>query len=61
MTAYRLTAAGESSRLVAANSEREALSTLGLPVIRNLNGRLMAVNPSSLFTDEGIWTATEED
>ena len=61
MTAYRLNAAGESSRLVAANSEREALATLGLPVIRNLNGRLMAVNPSALYTDEGIWTATEED
>lgn len=61
MTAYRLTAAGESSRIVAANSEREALEQLGLPVIRNLNGRLMAVNPASLYTDDGIWTATEEE
>lgn len=61
MTAYRLTAAGESSRIVAANSEREALEQLGLPVIRNLNGVLMAVNPASLYTDEGIWTATAEE
>ena len=61
MNVYRLTAAGESSRLVAANSEREALEQLGLAVIRNLNGRLMAVNPASLYTDDGIWTATEEE
>lgn len=57
---YRLTAPGEEPRIVRADSERAALETLGLPVVPNRYGALMAADPAGvLFANLGVWSAHE--